>query len=374
MPVLPVVQLIVGIGLLTLGADSLVRGAAGLAVRVGLSPLVIGLTVVAFGTSMPEVSVSIGSALAGDGAVALGNALGSNIFNILVVLGGSAVISPLLVDRRLVRLDVPVMVATAVLVFVLSLNGTLTRGEGAFLLLLGVLYTTFLVRAGLHADQNEAEAALDLPASASTIPRQLLSITVGLILLVVGAHLLVRGAETVARAMGISELVIGLTVVAAGTSLPELATSFVAAFRGQRDIAVGNVVGSNIFNSLVVLGSAGVASGGHGISVPMGVLTFDLPVMVAVSVACLPIFFTGWSISRWEGWVFLAYYCVYLLYLVLSHTQHGAQDLVHGMLFFFAVPLTALTLAILFVRELRQRRASTRSAAEPSDPSPDEAG
>ncbi len=161
----------------------------------------------------------------------------------------------------------------------------------------------------------------------------------------------------VARAMGVSELVIGLTVVAAGTSLPELATSFVAALRGQRDIAVGNVVGSNIFNALVVLGSAGVASGRDGIPAPVGVLTFDFPVMLAASVACLPIFFTGWMISRWEGWVFLAYYGMYLLYLVLSHTQHAAQDMVKTMLLFFVVPLTSLTLVVLAIRQVRGRRA-----------------
>ena len=362
-PVMPVLQLVVGIGLLTLGADCLVRGAAGLAERVGFSPLVIGLTVVAFGTSMPEVSVSIRSAYIGDGGVALGNVIGSNIFNVLVVLGGAAVIRPLVVDRRLVRLDVPIMVLTAILVFVMGANGSVGRREGCFLLGLGLVYTILLVRAGLR---GEGEGSTGDFRAAPTLPRQILWIAAGLVLLMVGARLLVASAEVVARAMGVSELVIGLTVVAAGTSLPELATSFVAALRGQRDIAVGNVIGSNIFNALVVLGAAGVASGRDGIPVPVGVLTFDLPVMVAASVACLPIFFTGWMISRWEGWVFLAYYGVYLLYLVLSHTQHGAQDLVQGMLLFFAVPLTALTLTVLVIRQIRGRRARGPTAADPA--------
>lgn len=355
-PVLPVVQIILGIGLLTLGADLLVRGAAALAERLGLSPLVIGLTVVAFGTSMPEVSVSIGSVLTGEGGVALGNALGSNIFNILVVLGGSAVIRPLLVDRHLVRLDVPVMIGTAVLVFFLALNGVLGQREGILLLGLGVVYTVLLVRAGLKANGHAPPDPSDPPAPPPRTWKNLTWLSLGLVLLVVGARILVDGSETVARAMGVSELVIGLTVVAAGTSLPELATSFVAALRGQRDIAVGNVVGSNIFNSLVVLGAAGAVSGAAGVSVPVGVLTFDLPVMLAASVACLPIFFTGWTISRWEGWVFLGYYGMYLLYLVLSHGQHGAEDRVRGALIFFAVPLTALTLTVLAVRELSRRR------------------
>jgi len=253
-----------------------------------------------------------------------------------------------------VRLDVPVMVLTAALVFVLALDGAVTPLEGAFLLLLGVIYTVTLVRAGLRG--NDAGSPEDFRA-ATTLPRQVVWIVVGLVLLTVGAQLLVASSEVVARAMGVSELVIGLTVVAAGTSLPELATSFVAALRGQRDIAVGNVIGSNIFNALVVLGSAGLATGGDGIPVPLGVRTFDLPVMVAASVACLPIFFTGWMISRWEGWIFLGYYGAYLLYLVLSHTQHGAEDLVRGMLLFFAVPLTALTLVVLVIRQVRGRRA-----------------
>lgn len=365
-PVPAVLEMVAGIGLLTLGADFLVRGAAGLARKVGLSPLVIGLTVVALGTSMPEVSVSLGSAIIGEGGVALGNVLGSNIFNILVVLGGSAVIRPLLVDRRLVRLDVPIMVLTALLVFGLGLDGSIDPWEGGVLLSLGVAYTVLLVRAGLRGDTGVPEEDV---TGATTFPRQIAWIGGGLVLLGVGTRLLVTSAEVVARAMGVSELVIGLTVVAAGTSLPELATSFVAVLRGQRDIAVGNVVGSNIFNALVVLGAAGVASGGDGISIPLGVRTFDLPVMVTASVACLPIFFTGWMISRWEGWVFLAYYGAYLLYLVLSHTQHGGEDLVQSMLVFFAVPLTTLTLVVLVIRQVRGRREPPRAG-----PSPDAGG
>lgn len=332
------------------------RGAATLAERIGLSPLVIGLTVVAFGTSMPELSVSIGSALSGNGGVALGNALGSNIFNILVVLGISAVVSPMVVDRQLVRWDVPIMIATAALAFAVSLDGALGQVEGTLLLTLGVVYTLVLVRQGKKAELKAPDEPGVPPATPAPVLPHLAWIALGLVLLVGGAQLLVSGAETTARALGVSELVIGLTVVAAGTSLPELATSVVAALRGQRDIAVGNVVGSNIFNALVVLGAAGVASGADGIAVPVGVLHFDLPVMLAASVACLPIFFTGWTISRWEGWVFLSYYALYLLYLVLSHTHHAAQHSVRGALLFFVVPLTALTLAVLAVREFESRK------------------
>lgn len=378
MPVLALVSLVFGIGLLTLGADALVRGSAGLAERFGLSPLVIGLTIVAFGTSMPEIAVSVGSAVIGDGGVALGNAVGSNIFNVLVVLGGAAVLQPLAVDRHLVRLDLPIMIFTAVLVLALSLDGTLGRGDGALLVTVGVLYTLVLLRLAkeedplargaraLRASQHVAadaggDPARDAPGTTApphrSVARQVAGIAFGLMMLAAGARYLVTGAETVARAVGASELVIGLTVVAAGTSLPELATSFIAAARGQRDIAIGNVVGSNIFNALFVLGAAGMVERG-GVPVPVGVRTFDLPVMIAVSAACLPIFFTGWSISRREGWLFLGYYGAYLLYLALSHAQHDAQDLVGTALLFFALPLTGLTLTAVAVRQLRASRSS----------------
>lgn len=354
-PLPSVLGLALGIGVLTLGADALVRGASRLARRLGMSPLVVGLTVVAFGTSMPEVSVSTGSALLGDGGVALGNALGSNIFNILVVLGGSAALRPLIVDRQLVRLDVPVMVATAILVLVLCLDGRLGPVEGGFLLALGVVYTGVLVRLGLRGGSNSPEGTTP-PEPPGSLRIQLLWIGAGLVLLVLGARLVVVGAEAVAQALGISDLVIGLTVVAAGTSLPELATSLVAVVRGERDIAAGNVVGSNIFNALIVLGAAGLVAGPEGIVVPAAVRTFDLPVMVVASVACLPIFFTGWSISRWEGLVFLGYYAAYLLYLILSHTHREAQDALHTALVYYAVPLTVLTLGILTARQWGTRR------------------
>ncbi len=360
-PVFPVLQIVVGVGILTLGADGLVRGAARLAERLGMSPLVVGLTVVAFGTSMPELFVSMDAALVGRGGVSLGNAVGSNLFNVLVVLGASAAIQPLTVDKQLVRLDVPVMVATAVLVLLLSLDGSLGIGEGVLLLLLFAAYTGALVRLGKHADPIGADVEASAPGGPHRLLMQIGWVLLGLALLVLGARVLVGGAETVARALGVSDLIIGLTVVAAGTSLPELATSMVAAFKGQRDIAVGNVVGSNIFNAVAVLGAGSVAAGAAGLDVPPGVRTFDMPVMVAVSVACLPIFFTGWTISRWEGWVFLSYYGVYLIYLVLSHADHAAESAVRTMLLFFALPLTAVTLAVLAVREFGvQRGARTR--------------
>lgn len=372
LPVFAIGQVALGIGLLTLGAEGLVRGAADLAERVGLSPLVIGLTVVALGTSMPEVAVSMGSAWIGNGSVALGNALGSNIFNVLVVLGGAAVIRPLVVNRHLVRLDVPVMIATSVLVLLMSLDGKLGRLDGAILLVLGVAYTVAVVRTGRSLEERPGDVpdAEDPPTAddhalatggTKTLAAQVGWIVFGMVLLMVGARFVVMGASAAAHVLGVSDLVIGLTVVAAGTSLPELATSFVAAVRNQRDIAVGNVVGSNVFNVLFALGIAALAETG-GIPVPEGVLTFDLPVMVGVSLACLPIFFTGWAVSRREGLVFLAYYGAYLIYLALYHTHHAGEDLMRSALLLFAIPITVLTLGL---HVLRQVRTQSRVPADP---------
>jgi cation:H+ antiporter len=374
LPLLPVAQVVLGIGVLTLGAEGLVRGAAGLAQRLGLSPLVVGLTVVAFGTSMPELAVSVGSAWIGNGGVALGNVVGSNIFNVLVVLGGAALIQPLVVHRQLVRLDVPVMIATALLVIVLSRDGTLGPVDGAVLVILGVLYTVIVVRygrrtpagdvgppAGLEAADSPGDDLAWAPGRAATLPSQIAWIIFGLWLLAVGARFVVVGAVDVAHVLGVSDLVVGLTVVAAGTSLPELATSFVAAARNERDIAVGNVVGSNVFNTLIVLGAAALAERG-GMPVPVGVRTFDLLVMLGVSVACLPIFFTGWTVSRREGALFVAYYVAYLAFLILHQLHHAGEDLVRTALLYFAVPLTVLTVAVHVVRQLR---APPRDPADP---------
>lgn len=374
LPFVSVVQVVIGIGILTLGAEALVRGAAGLAERLGLSPLVVGLTVVAFGTSMPELAVSAGSGWIGNTGVALGNVVGSNLFNILVVLGGAALIRPLTVHRQLVRLDVPVMIGTAALVLLLSLDHRLGRVDGAVLLSLGILYTVVVIRTGrrmVEGRGDPAEAAAlaadehaPMTGGLTSLPAQIGWTLVGLVLLVLGARLVVLGAAAVARVLGVSDLVVGLTVVAAGTSLPEMATSFVAALRNQRDLAVGNVVGSNVFNALIVLGTTALVSR-HGIHVPEGVRTFDLPVMLGVSLACLPIFFTGWTVSRREGLLFLAYYGAYLTYIILHHLHHGGEDLVSTAIIFFAMPITALTLGVHVVKQIAEHRRQGRPPAGP---------
>ena len=350
---------LLGGALLAGGAELLVRGASRLAVAAGISPLVVGLTVVAFGTSAPELAVTLDAALIGEADVALGNIVGSNIANVLLVLGLSAAVAPLAVSRRLIRLEVPLMIGASLLVLVLALDGRVGRLDGLLLFAAVVAYTVFAIRqsrreeAAVQAAAREEEAAGEQrPPRRARWPLDVLRVLLGLGLLVVGARWLVAGAVAAAAALGVSELVIGLTVVAVGTSLPELATSVMATLRGERDMAVGNVIGSNLFNLLTVLG-LGSALAPAGIAVPRAVITFDLPVMIAVAFACLPIFFTGHRIARGEGWLFLAYYAAYTGYLILASAEHDALPAFSAALLWFALPLTAVTLAVLAWRAAR---------------------
>ena len=363
MDLVTLVLFVLGLVLLVGGADLLVRGASKLALSVGLSPLIVGLTVVAFGTSTPEMAVSVQSAYAGQADLAFGNVVGSNIFNVLFILGVSALIAPLVVSRQLIRLDVPIMVGVSALTFVLALDGRISRIEGAVLFAGIVAYTVWLVRMGRRQSREAASMAAangeaaeaPPPRTAQALALQFGLIAAGLAMLVVGSTWLVDGAIAMARAFGMSELVIGLTIVAAGTSLPEVAASVVATIRGERDIAVGNVVGSNIYNILAVLGLSSIVSPA-GLGVSEGAASFDTLVMLAVAVACLPIFFTGFEIARWEGAVFLGYYVAYVSYLVLHASDHALLPDYTTALVYFALPLTAVTLAVVTARELRRRR------------------
>jgi cation:H+ antiporter len=350
---------VVGLVALVVGAEWLVRGASRLAAAVGVSPLVIGLTVVAFGTSSPELAVSVQAAWSGQADLAVGNVVGSNVFNVLFILGLSAVITPLAVARQLLRLDVPVMIVISVLALVLGLDGAIDRTDG-ILFVAGVLaYTGWLIRASRREVAAEKAAGPPVEAVAAVaggVLFNLVLIVAGLAALVLGSRWLVQGAVAIATTLGVSELVIGLTVVAAGTSLPEVAASIVAAVRGERDIAVGNVVGSNIFNILAVLGLSSLTSP-SGIQVSAAALAFDIPVMIAVAVACFPVFYTGGTISRWEGIVFLGYYVAYTTYLVLNATQHAGLATFQAAMLWFVIPLTAITLAVSVRQAVKLRRA-----------------
>lgn len=352
MDIQTLVLFLIGLGLLVVGAEVLVRGASALAAAAGVSPLVVGLTVVAYGTSSPELAVSVKAAWVGNAGIAVGNVVGSNIFNVLFILGLSGLITPLLVSAQVIRREVPIMIGVSVLALLLALDGSIGRVEGAILLAGIVTYSVVSVvqsRREQQAIQGQFESELGnapAPATRGGLLTHAAFIIAGLVMLGVGTNWLVDGAVMIAQAMGVSELVIGLTIVAAGTSLPELATSVVAALRGQRDIAVGNVVGSNIFNILGILGMAAVIA---PVQVDAQLLSFDLPFMLAVALACLPIFFTGGIIARWEGGLFFGYYIAYTVYLILDATDAGFFPVWRTMLVAFAGPLTAVTLVVTLV-------------------------
>jgi len=362
-----VLAMLAGFVLLVVGGEVLVRGASAVARAVGLSPLVVGLTVVSFATSAPELAVSLDAAASGAPGLVIGNVVGSNIANVLLVLGVAALLAPMVVRSRVVRLDVPVMIAVSVALLVLALDGSVSTLDGALLLAALVGYVAWsVVGSRREASRSSADSTQQEPdGSPGPVWRNLLLVGVGVGLLGLGAGWLVDGATTLAAAVGISDLVIGLTVVAIGTSLPELATSVIAAARGQRDLAVGNVVGSNVFNIGSVLGLTAVISPG-GVPVQESAIVFDLPVMVAVAVALLPVAFTGLVVARWEGAVFVGYYLAYTGYLLLDASGHDALTRYGQVMLGFVVPLTVLTLAVVTIGEVRRRVAAQGSASAAS--------
>ena len=376
------VYLIGGLAVLTIGAELLVRGASRLAALAGISPLVIGLTVVAFGTSAPELAVSAGAALSGATDLSVGNVVGSNIANTLLILGLGAMIRPLVVNQQLIRLELPVLIGISILTYLLALNGRMERYEGILLVVCIVIYTVFTVRQSRKESQavraeyerefqsktqsmsTDAEPEFEEERKIGAISNRpivqvglaVLLTALGLAMLVQGADWLVTGAVQIARWLRVDELVIGLTVVAVGTSLPELATSVMAAIRGETDIAVGNVVGSNMFNLMFVLGGSAIIAPGS-IPVPDAALSFDIPVMIAATIACLPISFTGRRIARAEGWLFFGYYAVYVFILVLAAAGNPLLHTVEMAVLFFAVPLTivGITFSLWQTYQLRRK-------------------
>jgi cation:H+ antiporter len=357
--------LVAGLALLVIGAEFLVKGASRIAAILGIPPLIIGLTVVAYGTSAPEMAVSVMSSFAGQADIAIGNVVGSNIFNILFILGISALVAPLIVTRQLIRSDVPIMIGVSLLLLLFSLDGQLGRVDSIILLAGGIVYTLSLIYQASKQknggnNSEDDEFAREYSDSESTTPliwlKNLVFVVGGLGLLVLGSRWLVDSAITIARSLGLSELIIGLTIVAMGTSLPELATSVVASLRGERDIAVGNVLGSNIFNILVVLGFSGIVAP-EAIPVSVEAIQFDIPVAIAVAFACLPIFYSGRRIDRWEGVLFLFYYVAYAGYLILYYTKN--RDVLStyiDIMLWFVLPLTAITLIVITIQEKRAAR------------------
>lgn len=307
----PLLLLLLGLTVLTCGAELLVRGAAALALRLGLTPLVVGLTVVAFGTSAPELVVSLQAAHRGSGAIAVGNVLGSNLCNLALILGLCAVVRPLTASRAVIRREVPLLIAATIVAAGFLLDDVLIGWEGAVLLTGLVVYTASTLRAARRESRQTLVADPTAPAPLR-LPWALALTVVGLAALIFGSDLFVEGAVRLARAWGWSETLIGLTIVAIGTSLPELAVSVTAVVKGQHDVAIGNLVGSCLFNLLGILGATGLAAGQtqaqlHGA---------DLAVLVVVTIALLPLVRTGGKVSRMEGAGLLLAYAAYTAWLL----------------------------------------------------------
>jgi cation:H+ antiporter len=312
-----------GLGALVVGAEVMVRGAASAAARLGISPIVVGLTVVSIGTSMPELAVGVVAAVEGSGALAVGNIAGTNVVNLLFVLGLSALILPLAIEMRTLRFELPVMAAAAVLVWVLAANGVLSRVDGAILMVGAIGYTYAVVRASRRETREAtAEFADAYPAGKTAGPRTAVDIGMtlgGIAIVVVGAEWLVDAAVGLAREFGVSDALIGLTVVAIGTSAPELVTTVISTVRGQRDIAIGNLLGSSIYNILLILGVTCLVPA-HGLALPPALVRIDIPIMVAVTLACVPIFISGRRVSRIEGGAMVVAYLAYLTFVLVTQT------------------------------------------------------
>ncbi len=346
-----ILLIIGGLALLMAGGELLVRGAASLARRIGMSSLVVGLTVVSVATSAPELAVTVDAVFTGAPDLAVGNVIGSNTANVLLILGAGALIAPLAIRRQLLRFDIPVMLVLSILLLVLGLDGGLSILDGVLLFGGYVTVTAATVMLGKRNSKALAEKVAP-PTQPGWVSGLLVLAGVGLLIL--GAQLLVRGAVSIATDLGISELVIGLTIVAIGTSLPELAATIIAVRRGEGDMAVGNVVGSNIANIGLVLGLPTVISGG-GIPVAPSSIALDLPLMIATAVVLVVVAFTGSRIVRLEGAAFVLLYAAYLTYMILDSAGHDALDGFTMAMVWFVLPLLLVVAAVTVVQELQER-------------------
>lgn len=319
----PLLLVLVGLVTLVIGAEFMVRGGTRIAARLGISPIVVGLTVISIGTSIPELAVGIDAGLQGSGPLAVGNIAGTNIVNLLLILGLSAAIRPLLLQRQTVRIDLPMMASAAVILWWMARDGMLSRAEGVVLLLLTLAYTAVIVylsrrqSAQVVADYAREYTAKTLARSPAAVAIDVVSLLGGIGVIILGADWLVDGAVAAARALDVSDALIGLTVVAIGTSAPELVTTIVSTIRGQRDIAVGNLIGSSVYNITFILGATMVVVPA-GLDVTPELVAFDLPLMALVTLACAPVFLTGHRISRTEGVLFVTAYVAYLVYLIVA--------------------------------------------------------
>ncbi len=360
--------ILIGLIGLVVGGELLVRGASGLAIAARISPLVIGITVVSFGTSAPELAVTVQASLADAPALAVGNVVGSNIANILLILGAAALIAPLTVKSRIIKVDLPVVLACSAALWLLSLDGRVGRLDGLVMVLALCVYLVWTLMQG-KTDPDDVQAEFTQAVAAGTegqgggagrLFKQALLVAAGLVLLVLAAQAMVSGAGDIARLFGVSELIIGLTIIAIGTSLPELVASVLASWRGEGDIAVGNAVGSNVFNILAVLGIGALIAPG-GIPVHPDVLTLDLPIMIATALFCIPLFFTGCRITRLEGGVMVGYFVAYTVYLALGATDAAFTRSFEVAMLGFVIPITVLAIGFSVVQTLKRRRSDAHA-------------
>ena len=318
--ILPSLEIILGIILLFWGGEFFIQGAVNLSLILGIPQIVIGLTVVSLGTSSPELLVSLNSVFKGSDSIATSNVIGSNIFNVLVVLGLSSLITPLKVRSRIVRRDVPLLIAISCAVWAMSSTGILTWQGGIFLIFCLVINSIWEINTINEKEEDTKNAEPEIiDESPQNLNKWNISIKLifGILLLSFGSNILVSGSQSLATLLGINEIVIGLTIVATGTSLPELVTSIIAAFKGKTDLAIGNVIGSNLLNQLLILGSCSIFSGFKGLVIEQSLIKVDLPFMVLTTFACLPIFWSKGKITRIEGFILLNLYIFYILDKIL---------------------------------------------------------
>tara|TARA_B100000945_G_scaffold57272_1_gene42320 strand:- start:783 stop:1859 length:1077 start_codon:yes stop_codon:yes gene_type:complete len=317
--IFPIVEIIAGIFLLFTGGEFFIQGSIALSLILGIPQIVIGLTIVSLGTSSPELLVSLNSVFKGSDALAVSNVIGSNIFNILVVLGISSLITPLKVKSRIVRRDVPLLIAISCAVWAMASSGLLTWQSGVFLLFCLLINTIWEINtiSEKDADIQTAEPEIKEYSLSKNYFVTISKLFFGIFLLSIGSNILINGSQSLANLMGIKDSIIGLTIVATGTSLPELVTSIVASLKGKTDLAIGNVIGSNLLNQLLILGSCSIFSGLDGLSINKDLIQVDLPIMVLATFACMPIFWTKGKITRIEGFILLNIYSFYILDKIL---------------------------------------------------------
>ena len=344
-----IVQFILGLVGLIAGAELFLKAVDRFGLKWGVSPLIMGLTVVAFATGAPELAISIKAAFSGSADLVLGNIIGSNIANILLILGITAIISPINITRRVIRIDVPIVITISVAVYLMSLDGGLSTVDGVILLMGFLAYSYFtFVQIKNNSDEEDEDEAFQYDLSPDDLAKGTVFyikngglLISGLALIVLGSNWMVDSAVIIARILGLSELVIGLTIISIGTSLPEVATSLSAARKGKADIAVANVMGSTLYNVLLTLALTLIIAP-NVLAVSKDAITLDLPFMVLVSMACIPIFVAGFNLTRVDGALFLGYYVTYLTYLVLNAINSPIVSAMQGIILYAAIPLTLL--------------------------------